>query len=157
MKQSRDIFRFSFLFFQQPKARNYCSPYNFFFSHVCSIQHIYVYITLCMAEIFSWLRTVLYNNILSLSLLLTNLQYLGWRLRRHCCGTWGVTTPTIVSLLLQHSPNVNALDQEEMTAIACKEGSLSSSLPPRSTSIYKQQWTENKILWGFSTFQVSFS
>jgi hypothetical protein len=47
--------------------------------------------------------------------------------------------PTIVSLLLQHSPNVNAVDQEEMTAIACKEGSLSSSLPPGSTSIYKQQ------------------
>jgi hypothetical protein len=33
--------------------------------------------------------------------------------------------PAIVSLLLQYSPNVNAVDQEGMTAlaIACKEGS----------------------------------
>jgi ankyrin repeat-rich membrane spanning protein len=34
--------------------------------------------------------------------------------------------PAIVSLLLQHSPNVNAVDQEGMTAlaIACKEGCI---------------------------------
>ena len=33
--------------------------------------------------------------------------------------------PQIVSLLLQHGPNVNAVDQEGLTAlaIACKEGS----------------------------------
>ena len=33
--------------------------------------------------------------------------------------------PSIVSLLLRHGPNVNAVDQEGLTAlaIACKEGS----------------------------------
>ena len=33
--------------------------------------------------------------------------------------------PAVVSLLLQHGPNVNAVDQEGLTAlaIACKEGS----------------------------------
>ena len=46
--------------------------------------------------------------------------------------------PAIVSLLLDHSPNVNAVDQDGLTAlaIACKEGSTDIAYQLMATGAY---------------------
>ena len=61
--------------------------------------------------------------------------------------------PNIVSLLLKHSPNVNAVDQDGMTAlaVACKEGNSDIAFQLIAAGAYVNVQVQRSVIAGFRT------
>ncbi len=109
---------------------------------VCTMCNRYI-IHWSTAEIFNWVHTVLYNNILSPSFAY---KFIVPRLTPTTQMLMDVrgNYPAIVSLSLQHSPNMNAMDRDDHPRHRLQRGlrqqgglRFSSSLLPGPTSIYR--------------------
>ncbi len=119
MKQSRDIFRFSFFSLNSQRLEIIVLLTIFF--HTYAVYSVYVYISHSARQKYLADCVLCSITIFYRSLLLTNLQYLGWRLRRRCWWTWGVTTPPSYPCCCSTHPTWTPWIGMTVLAIACKE------------------------------------